>query len=121
MNGKKLHDGRRLVYVDGFKIRNFIDDDFGIIHGHSKSLSGFAPKFYIPENEIWLDWRYADELEFLYKGMVFEPPAHINSTDKMRSVMKNKLCFQGPIPKIAVKKKKNGNLTIVMVDGKNVR
>ena len=121
MAEKKLPDGRKLVYVDGFKIRNFIDDDFGVIHERSQDINKFVPKFYIPENEIWLDRRYADELEFLYKAMVFEPPMPIASSLERRAAIKKELCLPGPVPKVAVEKKKDGELAIVMVDGKNVR
>lgn len=121
MAEKRLPDGRALVYVDGFKIRNFIDDDFGVIHGHSEDICEFFPKFYIPEGEIWLDWRYLDECDFLYKEMVFVPTTPAPSSGEMRAAIKKELCLPGPVPEIAVKKEKEGSLTIVTVDGKNVR
>jgi hypothetical protein len=117
----KLPDGRKLVYVDGFKIRNFIDEDFGIIHGHSQNIYEFVPKFYIPQNEVWYDRRYADEFKFLYKGMVFELSVPVGSSDERRAAIKKELCLPEPVPEVTMEKKKDGDLTVVMVDGKNIR
>lgn len=55
----------KIIFVDGYNIRNTIDPDFTILHLHS--LGGFAPKFYIPKNEIWIERRLRDEADFLIK------------------------------------------------------
>ncbi len=55
----------QIRYVNGFLIRNTLDDDFGIIHEPTQDISHFATKFYIPEGEVWIDHCFKDEEKFL--------------------------------------------------------
>lgn len=121
MKKKNFLGNLRLVYVDGFKIRNFIDSDFGLMHQHSDVISNFAPKFYIPPKEIWLDYHYKDELEFLWEEVCALPSRSIKSISQWKKWIKRELCQPGPAPDFRVRKEKDDNLTIIYVDGKKVR
>src|SRR3989338_10767223 len=54
-----------VMLVDGILIRDTLDTDFNIAHRSGMELRSFAPKFYIPNNEVWVDWPYADEVDYL--------------------------------------------------------
>ncbi len=56
----------KIVYVDSFKIRNTADPNFGVIDHRYTGIS-FAPTWYIPKGEIWIEKRLKDETEFLLK------------------------------------------------------
>ncbi|MEK6935176.1 MAG: hypothetical protein AABW67_00140 [Nanoarchaeota archaeon] len=55
----------KIKYVDGLKIRNSLDVDFGVI-GSNKIYS------YIPKNEIWFDKHYMPEKEHFLKIHLYE-------------------------------------------------
>ncbi|MGB9598840.1 MAG: hypothetical protein ACPLZH_03300, partial [Minisyncoccales bacterium] len=112
---------KKLIFVDGFKIRNFVDNDFGIIESHSDSVSSFAPTFYIPKNEIWLDYRYQDESDFLLKILNFRAPKEIASEANWREFLKRKFCSKKPPPAFKIKKEKKNNFSLIFVDGGVVR
>lgn len=57
-------DKAQIKYVDGFKIRNTLDDDFAVLHNYSQNIANYSPKFYIPQNEWWFDYAFKDELDF---------------------------------------------------------
>ncbi|MEK7621602.1 MAG: hypothetical protein AAB415_00285 [Patescibacteria group bacterium] len=114
----------RLVYVNGLAIRNTLDDDFGIIHRRSVELSHFAPKFYIPENEIWIDAPYRDETELLLKIEFFADDHQLDeaiSYQAERQLMREKLCLVDPLPELVKRSERLGDLKIVYVDGRLVR
>ena len=116
----------KVVYIDGFKIRNTLDDDFGIIHQHSAGIGYYSPKFYIPQGEWWIDRRYKKETEFLIQVEEYgatHPYKKINphdTADKARASLAA-LCAPPPVPRFEIKKKKSGRLIIVQVDGSIVR
>ena len=83
---------KKIVLVNGFAIRNTLDDDFGIYQPRLRSLFDPAPKFYIPENEVWVDYRYKDEVEFLTEVDVFTYPTATESYEKRRHFATTKFC-----------------------------
>lgn len=54
-----------LTLVDGNKIRNHLDSDFDIINVGSNRICYYKRRHFIPENEVWLDYPYFPEREFL--------------------------------------------------------
>lgn len=123
MEEKKLLSDYRLVYVDGFKIRNFLDDDFAVIHTHSTSAADFSPKFYIPPGEVWLDGRYRDEKDFLcLAAHYYDHPSQRFALDGERRMwLRKHLCAAGSIPDFRTKEEKENGVTVVYVDGRMVR
>lgn len=105
--------------VDGFKIRNTIDPDFGIFHKHSCRAGGYASKFYIPQGEWWLDVLAENEREFLLSVESIET-GNLHG-HHLRSYLKQKIILPGPIPKFIVKKERRRNLKLLFVDGSIVR
>lgn len=116
----------KIVYVDGFKIRNTLDDNFGIIHQHSSEICYFSPNFYIPKGEWWIDHRFKKETEFLIRvekygeTHPYKKRRKEETAEKARAFLKA-LCAPPPIPKFEIKKNKRGRLSIVRVDGSIVR
>lgn len=84
----------RIVYVDGFKIRNKYGADFGIIH--KREISGFfsISTWFIPKNEIWIEKRLKDETEFLLKTAKLEDKLYkkLHDIRKARRMLIQKLC-----------------------------
>jgi hypothetical protein len=121
----KIPKNYKLVLVDGFKIRNFLDIDFGIIDVHSEAY--FSPKIYIPKNEIWMDYHYQDEKDFLLaslfysESLLYGSGKRVLEEKKKKEFLKKKFCARGPMPNFKLKKIKNGKLTIFLVDGKIAR
>jgi len=56
---------KKIIFFDGFKIRNTLDVNFGIIHQYSSKINEYTPKFYIPKREIWFDYIFKKELDLL--------------------------------------------------------
>ena len=106
--------------VDGFKIRNTLDDDFGIFHRFSKKLSWFAPKFYIPEGESWLDYRYEAEQDFLTAVEDFVPPPDLSYAEERKLILE-KLGAPGDLPDFKVAAQEIDGLKVFAVDGAVVR
>src|SRR3989344_6555435 len=120
----EVYKGFRLIYVNGFAIRNTLDDDFGIIHRHSTNINCFEPKFYIPENEIWIDKLYQNETVFLLRVEFFaEEHKHADSISYQaeRKLMKEKLCLIDSKPDFVKKSEMISGLKLVSVDGQLVR
>ena len=123
---------KTVAYVDGFKIRNTLDNDFALLHEYSNSLSARYPKFYIPKDEIWIDNRYRKETDFLLEiEKYYANPANaaeIKSTrnfqsafiDEGRSFIK-KLCLPPPIPNFIKRYERQSSNTFIYVDGSIVR
>lgn len=118
-----MYKGYVVRYVDGFKIRNTVDDDFGIIARASTAIARFAPKFYIPPREVWVEAPFHDELDFLIRGEFYtdEHPAFADmSYHKLRAHLKKELCLTGEIP--SFKKTASGaDPVIVLVEGSIIR
>ncbi len=107
--------------VDGFKIRSTLDADFGAFHGHSTRASSFAPKYYIPHNEWWLDVAFQEEKEFLIKLEMFETPTSIHSEPERRAYTEKYFIQSHPIPNFIIKKKRRHGHHVVFVEGSIVR
>ena len=123
---------KTVAYVDGFKIRNTLDNDFAVLHEYSNSLSARYPKYYIPKDEIWIDNRYRKETDLLLEiEKYYANPANaaeIKSTrnvqsafiDEERSFIKN-LCLPPPIPNFIIRSERLSSNTFIYVDGSMVR
>ncbi|MEK7606592.1 MAG: hypothetical protein AAB444_00095 [Patescibacteria group bacterium] len=111
----------KIRFVDGFLIRNTLDDDFGIFHAHSSAIASFSPKFYIPKGEIWIDARYKDEKDFLLELDVFMRANEKLPYSKLRALAKKHFRPQGALPKYVQHTKRRGKLTVRMVDGIVIR
>ena len=110
------------MLVDGYLIRNTIDTDFNIIHRHGTDIDCFSPKFYIPEDEVWIDHRYADEADFLIAADRIVEKIHAGSrTELIRKLREMGILKQGPPPLFVGRKEIHGPLIICFVDGKIVR
>ena len=116
----------KLKYVDGNKIRNTIDADFGVIGSN-------AIYNYIPKNEIWFDKLYQKEKEhFLFvhlfelkllRKMRYEQARKMvkkkfNSLPWINFVKRKKI---QKIPDFVVRKRKYKGYLIKYVDGRIVR
>lgn len=114
----------KIVYVDGFKIRNTLDDDFADFH-FNIGFSRYVSKYYIPKNEIWIDhiFKISEEVDFLFK--IYEEneryfknnPTGLGYKDFLRKT----LCSPGPAPSFKIKKEIVDGFDIVYVNGKTVR
>ncbi len=107
--------------VDGFKIRHTLDPDFSNFHGSSTSIRQFAPKYYIPKGEYWLDVRVKDEQDFFIRAELITRPKHIKPGLAFRAYIKEKLCIRGAVPTFRKHEKQMRGYRLVMVDGKVIR
>jgi hypothetical protein len=105
--------------VDGFKIRNTLDPDFGIFHTHSCRAGRYAPKFYIPQGEWWLDVIAEKERDFLIRVESIETGNLAGH--HLRSYLKKQIILSGPIPKFLVRREPRRNLRLMFVDGAVIR
>lgn len=111
-----------VMLVDGLLIRDFLDTDFTNIHEHSIDVNDFAPQFYIPKNEIWLDHRYADEVDFLLAteriiGSI-ETQSRAAILEQLRSIGFLK---EGAPPDFIERTEMNDNIRTRFVNGQIVR
>ena len=112
---------KKIIFVDGFKIRNTLDVNFGIIHQYSSKINEYTPKFYIPKREIWFDHIFKKELDFLIKIEKAQIPKEIKSYSEARDYIRKNFCLPGPIPEFILKKEKHNDLTISYIDGSIIR
>jgi hypothetical protein len=115
-------DRTKLKLVDGFKIRNTLDDDFVILHGFSTRASHYLPKFYIPQGEWWLDHRFKDEMDFFVRtedtlNELMEALSYHEAREELKKIM----CLPPPVPPYEVKREAGDGYSLVMVDGKVIR
>jgi hypothetical protein len=106
----------KIKLVDGFKIRNTIDPNFG---GHF--TSDYAP--YIPPGEVWIEDCLKAEEDFLLHIVKMEQEffAQKKSFEELREYLKKEMQQKGPPPKFEFRREKKGDLEIVYVDGQIVR
>ena len=114
-------DQYQIKLVDGFKIRQTLDDDFGIIGLGSDALALEKPKFWIPAGEIWVDHRYRDEVDFLVELEFFTMPDASGTYADKRVLAKNKFCNLEPETEYVKRREVKAGLTICDVDGAVVR
>src|SRR3989344_8486221 len=116
-----------LKLVDGYLIRQTLDDDFHILH--ASAVEGpyhYDTKLYIPANEIWLDYRYKAEQDFLLEMHFFAEKNDLPTNTPFateRKMVKEKLCQQAPVANFKTERRKGTapEPDIVLVDGSVVR
>lgn len=110
------------MLVDGSLIRDTLDTDFNIAHRSGMELRSFAPKFYIPNNEVWVDWPYADEVDYLLVADRVTDKINAESRAALLEELK-RIGFlpEGPPPPFIRRREARGPLTICTVDGSVVR
>lgn len=101
----------KLVYVDGYKIRQNLDPNFSVIHFNNPDWAVFDSKWYIPKGEIWFDHRFKGEEDFLKKILL-----KISSRSEARKFIK-----KGRPKNFILKEEVQGKTKIQCVDGKTVR
>ena len=114
-------DPSSIKLVDGFKIRSTLDCDFGVFHSHSIRAGSFAPKYFIPQGEWWLDAAFAHDKDFFVKTEEFSVPRRIIGIPLRRKYEKTHLIKPGPVPNLIIKKERRRGLTIAFIDGNIVR
>ena len=121
----------KIVYVDGFAIRNSVDPNFEIVTHRITDISLPYPKFFIPEGEIWIDNPVKNETDFLMKiENYYTDPNNVTEikkykaageyVDQQRGYIK-KLCLKGKIPKFKKSEQVIEGVKVVYVDGSIVR
>jgi hypothetical protein len=110
MTVKLVKKGLKLVYVDGYKIRQNLDPHFSVIHFNGNPAF-FDSKWYIPEGEIWFDCRFRGEEDFLKKILL-----SISSRSEAKKFIK-----KGKPKNFIIKEEKRGGLKIQYIDGRVVR
>jgi hypothetical protein len=113
----------KIKFVDGLKIRNSIDLDFVSTHTHSHSATGFAPKYYIPKGELWVDRKLKDETEFLIKmDSILDRLMKRRPYREARRILCERYVEKGPIPYFVKRSRKiKGGILLKYVDGGIVR
>ncbi len=114
-------DPSSIKLVDGFKIRSTLDCDFGVFHTHSTHAGSFAPKYFIPVGEWWLDEAFAHDKDFFIKTEELQTPRTILGFPRQRKYETKHLITPGPIPNFVIKKERHRGLTLVFIDGNIVR
>jgi hypothetical protein len=108
----------KLKYIDGLKIRNTLDTDFGVI-GSNKIYS------YIPAGEIWFDKLYLAEKEHFLKIHLYELKLMKKmSYEKARLIIEKKFIEKinkNKIPNFVVQIKRYKGFIIKYVDGRIIR
>lgn len=111
-----------VMLVDGYLIRNTLDTDFNIIHRHGMDVDSFSPKFYIPEDEVWVDHTCADEVEFLLVADRIVDAVQAESRTALLETLKRiGLLPESPPPPFVTHYERHGPLTICTINGKIVR
>lgn len=105
----------RVIYVDGYKIRQELDADFNILHMQRDNPAIGDSKWYIPRGEIWLDHNFKQEEDWLVKMETTE------LADYSREAYKEKFGEEGEIGEIVVREKRKEGLMIQYIDGAKVR
>lgn len=117
----RLPLGKKIVrFVDGFSMR-YMMPDLDIILWREKDA--IVPTRFIPKDEIWIDWRYKKEAQFLLDAMRIESSPRFRKSpySRIRQELKLRLCRQGPLPDFTVRQVKMGKLTVKYVRGEIVR
>jgi len=108
----------RIKYVDGLKIRNTLDVDFGVIGSR-------AIYSYIPEGEIWFDKLYMKEKKHFLKIHLTELKLLKKiSYEQARRIIEKKFIVKAKkieIPDFVVKTTKYKGYIIMYVDGRIIR
>ncbi|MFA6495021.1 MAG: hypothetical protein WC246_01920 [Candidatus Paceibacterota bacterium] len=111
----------RIHYVNGFKIRQFLDPDFNVLETSQAGALSFGSKWYIPNGEWWCDERFADEAPFL---LAVERALWADATPSfalLRKKIIRRFTVPGPIPWFITKRSRHQQKQIISVDGSIVR
>lgn len=106
----------KIKYVNGFKIRNTIDTDFG---GHY--TSDYAA--YIPRGEVWVEDYLKPEISLILNILKTEKAFFSKKRpfSELRRFLMAEAKKHGTPPNFYVRTEKKGKLRIVYVDGRIVR
>lgn len=111
----------KIAYVDGYKIRQTLDTDFNVIHTHAEDPTQYSPKFYIPDDEIWIDLKFKKETAHLLKVELDWFGKKTGSYHEMRKQALKKVQTNDKPPKFVIKSQKKDGMTIRYVNGSIVR
>ena len=120
----------KIVYINGFKIRQTLDTDFTLCHSRSTDCTNYAPKFYIPEGELWFDAHFKDEEKFVLEVETYEfenieelkkKNKDSSFVDKQRWFRIEKFVKKEPLPNFVEKEEQKDELTIKYINGSVVR
>jgi len=116
-----MNKNLKIKFVDGYKIRNTIDPDFTDIHMHS--LTGFSPKYYIPEGEVWIERKLRDEADFLLeREYILDKLMKNKSYQEARKILRKKYTEKGAVPNFVRREKQlKGGIVVKYIDGGIVR
>jgi len=106
----------KIKIVDGFKIRNTFDDEFGI-------LADYVNTPYLPEGEVWLDKVFlAEKKKILGEYNKSRSLMKKYGYEKAKKMMRFKVAKGFKIDTIKIKLlKKQGSLKIYLVKGRKIR
>lgn len=110
---------QKIVYVDGFHIRNvFGDMDFNMAHG---PWAWYKPWF-IPPGETWIEKRFRDEARFWIKNETLEQKLYrkIKNYRRVREIISRKICRPAK-KKIILRSFRHKNAIVRIVDGDALR
>lgn len=110
---------KKIVYVDGFKIRMNLDLEFAICHEQNLDFNSYAPKFYIPSDEVWIDARFKDEQELLLRIETEEVAGA--TADERRETRKKLFLDKGQLPEFKVESEIENGISVVKVRGELIR
>lgn len=111
----------RIAYVDGYKIRQTLDTDFNVIHLSGDDATQYSPKFYIPEDQVWIDHRFRTETEYLLEVELDWFGKKNGSYQEIRKLAQERVRKLGPPPKYVVRSSRKEDIRIRYVDGAVVR
>src|SRR3989338_1104575 len=121
-NTPNILKNKKKVLVDGFLIRNTLDTDFTSPHWNPHRLAWYSNKYYIPDDEIWIDRIFKDEIGLMLKVFEMEVQAtDFESYGEEREMMKKKLTLPPPAPSFIVREEETDTAAIKFVDGTVVR
>ena len=108
----------KIKYVNGFKIRNTIDPDFG---GHM--TSDYALYRYIPRGEVWVEDYLKPEIDLFLNLVKIEQQffRQKKSFSELHDFVKKEVCEKSLPPNFYKKTSVKDKLKIVEVDGRVVR
>jgi len=111
---------KKIVFVDGFLIRNTLDTDFLSIHTNLGHINWYLSKSYIPDDQIWIDNALRNEADLLLKVLACEIGSPLDAY-QVRSLLRKDMTLPGPIPEFVLEQELRDGLLIKYVDGSIVR
>ncbi len=116
-----MRSSESLKLVDGFKIRQTHDVNFGIIEAHSADMRRYVVTSFIPKEETWIDHQFADETDFLVKFHRMIGGVQGREYVLRRKQIMRKLARKQLPGNFIMDQQSNGKITICVVNGKLVR